>query len=295
MRRGRRDRKPFPKLGRVARLGPPPPTPPPAHLSDHLFLPAPPLSHYLPTLPHAWHWVRVPGFNPVSLRWIWGATAGAGELRSFLPSPYGPISCSQLGSRPRPRPINAPGSAQLGGGERRGGPRRRPLFLRVPPKTPCSPRPAGTRRRGAGCAPSKGVTSRGGSLPAGSPSLNSLRPSLRRDPDPAATAAAARSHPDPALAPPRRGRRGRTRGRAGRDRVLGGACGKWGEVQRSRARPPTINFAFVLSIGLLLCTERFRGRILEQSLNPSSTVSWPCNFGRVLNFSGPQFSLSSSG
>lgn len=53
---------------------------------------------------------------------------------SFLPSPYGPISCSQLGSRHRPRPINAPRSAQLGGGEVRGGPSRRPLFLRVPPQ-----------------------------------------------------------------------------------------------------------------------------------------------------------------
>lgn len=198
---------------------------------------------------------------------------------SFLPSPYGPISCSQLGSRHRPRPINAPRSAQLGGGEVRGGPRRRPLFLRVLPRTPCSPRPAGMRRCGAGCAPSRGVTSRGVSLPAGAPPPNSLRLSLPGDPDPAATAAAARSHPDPAPAPPRRGRRGRTRGTEGWGRARGGACGMWGAVPQSRARPPTINVVFVLSIGLLLYAERLRAR--EQGLNPSPTAFWTCNFGHV--------------
>lgn len=76
------------------------------------------------------------------------------------------------------------------------------------------PRPDGTLRCGAGCAPSEGVPS-SGSLPADFPPPNSLRPALGRhpdrdrDPDPAASAAAAaaRSHPDPAPAPPRRGRR----------------------------------------------------------------------------------------
>lgn len=85
-------------------------------------------------------------------------------LRSFLPSPYGPNSCSQLGSLPRPRPINAPGGAQLGGGEGKGVPPPPAFVPRAPgpPSSPRPPRPAGTRRCGAGCGPSEGVTSRRG-------------------------------------------------------------------------------------------------------------------------------------
>lgn len=43
-----RDRKPFPKLGRAARLGPPPHPQPTC-------LPAPPISDHLQTASHAWH------------------------------------------------------------------------------------------------------------------------------------------------------------------------------------------------------------------------------------------------
>lgn len=43
-----RDRKPFPKLGRAARLGPPPHPQPTCQ-------PSPPTSDHLPTATHAWH------------------------------------------------------------------------------------------------------------------------------------------------------------------------------------------------------------------------------------------------
>lgn len=191
-------------------------------------------------------------------------------LRSFLPSPYGPISCSQLGSLPRPRPINAPGGAQLGGGEGKDVPPPPAFVPRAPgpPSSPRSPRPAGTRRCGAGCGPSEEVTSRrGGRCPRAFllRTRCGLAPRVTPTPQPqplpqslpAATRIPRRLRPGRGGgAAPGRGRGGAEPG-AGLAKAVGEGLEAAPSSEQPRARPPTINFSLFLAIrrASTLCTE----------------------------------------
>ena len=231
----------FPHAGQGRQAGAltPPPSPSPPVSLCHLFLTIRP-----PSLTPGTRWGSPEG-PALSLCWIRGAPAGAGGLRSFLPSPYGPISGSQLDSPPRPRPTSAPRGAQLGGGEGRGVP---PPFAFVPgapgpPSNPRPPRPAGKRMYGAGYAPSEGVTSRGGGATRGrsSSDLAAARPPPRRrplkppplpPPLPAATRIPRRLRPGGGGgAAPRRGRGGAESGaglvKAGAVRRRGGGSRGW--------------------------------------------------------------------
>lgn len=148
-------------LGRAARMGPQlRPTLSPPVSRSHL------LSDHLVTLPQARHEVRDPrGLCPDPSSPDVGRPSQCWGAPSFLPSPYGHISCPQLGCLPRPRPINNPEEPSWVGAREEAspaaclcspGPRPSPAEPQFPP------RPAGTRRRGLECSPSEGVTSSGG-------------------------------------------------------------------------------------------------------------------------------------